>query len=214
MSPASDRCKSCLKSTLRYSLLLTVLATVASTTGCTTFHNGFRAMASNGSWNDSVVTMRNRSMSAKAWHQRKHHFCKERHINDFCAGFKAGYEASAQGSDGCTPSFPPKNYWSWEFQSGEGQARTAAWFAGYPHGARAAEEDGVSNWNQLPMSAGLQAQYQQTGKFTHEGAVYPIPEPSRYGGSIGSPVPAGPIMGGAESFQLMNGLPAEFPVVP
>ena len=38
-----------------------------------------------------------------------------------------------------------------------------AWFAGYPHGVRAAEEEGAANWHQLQMSAGMQSQFQNTG---------------------------------------------------
>lgn len=155
--------------------VLSLALLVGGTTGCTTFHNGFEAITNNGAWNETVVVLRNRSFSKKAWHRRKNSFCREKYMNDFCAGFRAGYEEVAQGSDGCTPAFPPQEYWSWEFQSAEGQARTAAWFAGYPHGCRAAEEDGVSNWSQIQMSAGLQAEYQQAGMLEHQGALYPIP---------------------------------------
>ncbi|MCA9130543.1 MAG: hypothetical protein KDB22_25820 [Planctomycetales bacterium] len=123
--------------------------------------------------------MRNRSFSAKGWHRRKDAYCREKHLGDFCKGFRAGYEAVCEGgNNGCTPAFPPSDYWSWEYQSGEGHERTAAWFAGYPHGARAAEEDGVAHWHQVPMSAGMQAEYQQAGILTHEGALYPIPDPN------------------------------------
>lgn len=150
---------------------------VTSFSGCSSLHSGIGSLSSGG-WNDAVVNLRNRSFSLKAWHRRKHHFCRERHLADFCAGFRAGYEDVANGGGECTPAFPPQQYWSWQFQSAEGQARTAAWFAGYPHGARAAEEDGVGSWNQIAMSAGMQAQCQQCGIFDHEGAVYPIPDPN------------------------------------
>ncbi len=150
---------------------------VSSFSGCSSLHSGIRCLSSGG-WNDAVVNLRNRSFSLKAWHRRKHHFCHERHLADFCAGFRAGYEDVANGGGECTPAFPPQQYWSWQFQSAEGQARTAAWFAGYPHGARAAEEDGVGSWNQIAMSSGMQAQCQQHGIFGHEGAVYPIPDPN------------------------------------
>lgn len=192
MSPASDRSTSSPSRMFRRMLLVTFLTTLAPSTGCMTVHNGFKAMTNNSSWNDTVVVLRNRSMATKAWHRRKHHFCDERHVDDFCSGFRAGYEASALGSDGCTPAFPPKNYWSWEFQSAEGQARTAAWFAGYPQGARAAEEDGVSNWTQIPMSAGMQSQLHDAGVFTHQGAVYPIPEPNP-AARLGAPTDAYPL---------------------
>ncbi len=155
---------------------LTALALLTlATSGCSVVHNGYTAMTRNGSWNDTVVVLRNRSFSAKAWHRRKQNFCNEKHSQDFCNGFRAGYEAVCSGSNGCSPDFPPSEYWSWEYQSGEGQARTSAWFAGYPHGVRAAEEEGTANWHQIQMSANMQAQYQNTGVLTHEGALYPIP---------------------------------------
>lgn len=160
-------------------LLAALTMLTLSSTGCSVVHNGYSAMTKNGSWNETVVVLRNRSFSMKAWHKRKHRFCREKHTKDFCNGFRAGYESVASGSsNGCTPAFPPSEYWSWEYQSAEGQAKTGAWYSGYPQGARAAEEDGVSNWNQVPMSAGMQAEYQQAGILTHEGALYPIPDPN------------------------------------
>lgn len=156
-----------------------------SFTGCMTVHNGWEALSSNGSWNDTVVVLRNRSFSAKAWHRRKHHFCKERYLKDFSSGFRAGYEDVAAGGGECTPAFPPQEYWGWDFQSSEGHARSSSWFAGYPQGARAAEEDGLGSWQQIPMSSGMQSEYQQTGTFTHQGALYPIPDADS---QVGMPV--------------------------
>ncbi|WP_145082025.1 hypothetical protein [Aureliella helgolandensis] len=162
-------------------------------------------MTRNGAWNDTVVGLRNRNLSSKAWHKRKQHFCREKYTKDFCNGFRAGFEAVATGSDGCTPAFPPSEYWGWQYQSADGQARSAAWFAGYPHGARAAEEDGVAFWNQVPMSAGMQAEYQNAGVLTHEGALYPIPDSSN---SLGGNPLTIPMMDGSsmplDSFNQMN----------
>lgn len=172
--------------------------------GCMTVHNGYKAMTANGTWNDTVVVLRNRNFANKAWHRRKHHFCNEKFSGDYKNGFCAGYEAAANGSDGCTPSFPPKEYWSWEYQSAEGQNRTSAWFSGYPQGVRAAEEDGITNWNQLQMGANLQAQYQQNGTFDHQGALYPIPSQGSqqvYSQSLGVPTTAIPM----EEIQLAPG---------
>ncbi len=132
-------------------------------------------MTYSDSWNEAVLVMRNRNLSTKAWHKRKHHFCNENYSADFAAGFRQGYEDVANGSNGCTPAMPPRSYWSWEFQSGEGQARTSAWFSGYPQGARAAEEDGIGNYTQLQLSSGLQSQYQQAGMLPPGAQVYPIP---------------------------------------
>ncbi len=161
-----------------------------STTGCSVMHNGFTAMTNNNSWNDTVVVLRNRSYSAKAWHRRKQNFCNERHNQDFCNGFRAGYEAVCNGLDGCTPAFPPSEYWSWEYQSGEGQARTSAWFIGYPHGVRAAEEEGNANWRHLQMSPGMQSQYQNAGVMSQPGVAYSNLGTMPAGGMSGTPMPA------------------------
>ena len=83
----------------------------------------------------------------------------------------------ADGGTGCTPAFPPRDLWGWKYQSCEGQARVAAWFAGYPHGARAAEEDGIGNWNQIQTSSSIQEQYAQRGMLAPNAAgMYPIPQ--------------------------------------
>lgn len=179
-----------LRGSIRTSAVTTLAAAIllGSLTGCMTVHNGWEALQNNGAWSDTVLVLRNRSFSAKAWHRRKHHFCNQKHSSDFCAGFRAGYEDVAGGGGECTPAFPPQQYWGWEFQSAEGAQRTSAWFAGYPHGARAAEEDGVGNYAQMQMSSALQSQYQQQGAFQHQGTVYPIPADATYGGAVNSPV--------------------------
>jgi hypothetical protein len=141
--------------------VLTLLS--MSATGCSVMHNGYTALTRNSSWNDTVVVLRNRSHSAKAWHKRKQNFCNERHSQDFCNGFRAGFEAVCNGSDGCTPAFPPPEYWSWEYQSGEGQARTSSWFSGYPYGVQAAEEEGAANWHQIQISPNMRNQFQNAG---------------------------------------------------
>lgn len=166
-----------------------VLALLSLTpTGCTVVHNGYSAMTKNTSWNDTVVVLRNRSHSAKSWHRRKHHFAGEKYNQDFCNGFRAGYEAVCGGSDGCTPAFPPSEYWSWEYQSGEGQARTSAWFTGYPHGVRAAEEEGAGNWHQIQMSPNMRNQLQGAKPVATGSSGSPLPAPSGYDGGV---VPTG-----------------------
>lgn len=152
-----------------------LIVVLACSSGCTLVHNASKLCNQNDSWNEAVLVMRNRAWATKAWHKRKQHFCNQSHINDFAAGFRKGYEDVANGSDGCTPATPPQSYWNWQFQSGEGQARTAAWFSGYPHGARAAEEDGVGNYSQMQLSTGLQSEYQQAGILPKGANVYPIP---------------------------------------
>lgn len=178
-------------------LMASLILLLCSNSGCSIVHNAHRALSYNDSWNEAVVVMRNRNWSAKAWHKRKHHFCNERYADDFCAGFRQGYEDVANGSNGCTPATPPRQYWSWEHQSAEGQSQMGAWFSGYPQGARAAEEDGVGNWTQLQLSSGLQSQFQKSGMLPSGPITYPIQEttvgrtPMPVGTGSMTPIPMG-----------------------
>ncbi|MFO1066212.1 MAG: hypothetical protein U0892_20325 [Pirellulales bacterium] len=143
-------------------------------------------------WNDAVAGYRNHSYSAKSWHRHKHIYCNEPCLNDFCAGYRQAYEDVANGGNGCTPAFPPREYWGWQYQSAYGQKRVAAWFAGYPHGAKAAEEEGLGSWSQIQMSSGLQTEYVNAGVLPNRGgvAVYPIQDSVQRGpaaGPIGAP---------------------------
>lgn len=155
--------------------------------GCTSISNLQESLSYNESWNDWVVSQRNAAWSARAWHLRKHHFCREKYLDDFCAGFRAGYMDVAAGSNGCTPAFPPQEYWGWKYQSAEGQGRVAAWFSGYPHGARAAEEDGVGHFSQIQMSSGIYNEYDQAGIGTAPLHLYPMPE--NLPAQMGEPTP-------------------------
>lgn len=172
---------------------------VSSSTGCTLFDNIGDTFRYNSVWNDAATKMRHRSMSSKSWHARKNRHCNEACLDDFCAGFRQGYEDVAGGGTGCTPNFPPRDYWGWQHQSAEGQKKVSAWFSGYPEGARAAEEEGVGNWSQIQMSSNLQAQYVRTGVLPNRGiAVYPITEPSKSPANMtGKPSPAEPAPTGA-----------------
>ncbi len=151
-----------------------LIVVLACSSGCTLVHNASKLCRQNDEWNEAVIVMRNRNWATKAWHKRKHNFCNQKYSTDFATGFRQGYEDVANGTNGCTPATPPRAYWTWEYQSGEGQARTAAWFSGYPQGARAAEEDGVGNYAQMQLSSGLQSEYQQSGMLPKGANVYPI----------------------------------------
>ncbi len=101
----------------------------------------------------------------------------KKHLHEFCEGFRAGYDAIAEGGDGCTPAFPPRQYWGWRYQSAEGQEKVAAWYAGFPHGARAAEEDGIGNWGQIQTSSAIQQRYDEHGMLGpgQTPGMYPMP---------------------------------------
>ena len=84
---------------------------------------------------------------------------------------------ASEGGDGCNPAFPPRQYWGWKYQSSEGQAKVASWYAGYPHGARAAEEDGIGNWTQIQTSTNVQKNFSDSGKLGpgQTPGMYPMP---------------------------------------
>ncbi len=110
-----------------------ILALLASLTlcssGCTVFNSVGDSFRYNSVWNDAATKMRHRNLSSKSWHQRKHQFCNEACLDDFCAGYRQGFEDVAGGGSGCTPNFPPRDYWGWQHQSAEGQKKVSAWFA-------------------------------------------------------------------------------------
>jgi hypothetical protein len=159
---------------IRFVVLISALFQI---TGCSAWTGVNNSWKYNGSWNETMMGYRNRCSSSKAWHSRKHHFCNQKYLKEFAHGFKSGYENVADGGNGCTPAFPPREYWGWKYQSCEGQARVAAWFSGFPHGARAAEEDGIGHWTQIQTSSNIQQQYAQRGMLNQSYAgIYPIPE--------------------------------------
>lgn len=166
----------CSRLSLRRLVGMALVGMSSALIGCTSLSNIQESLRYNESWNDWVVSQRNAAWAARAWHLRKHHFCKEKYLDDFCAGFRAGYVDVASGSNGCTPAFPPQEYWGWKYQSAEGQGRVAAWFSGYPHGARAAEEDGVGHFTQIQMSSGIYNEYSQGEAGSVSSHMYPMPE--------------------------------------
>ncbi|QDS88823.1 hypothetical protein EC9_30180 [Rosistilla ulvae] len=156
---------------------------VVSTGGCTAFAGLSNSLDYNECCDEFVLGYRNSAWSARAWHERKACFANEDYRYHFRDGFRQGYEDVANGGNGCTPAFPPRSYWSWKFQSPEGQQRVNAWFAGYPHGARAAEEDGLGNYGEIPMSYQMEQACQACGlgepaaTIAAAPAVAPKPEP-------------------------------------
>lgn len=159
----------------RLALVLLVGSGIVPFAGCTALTGLNNSWQYNGYWNETMMGHRNKSSASKAWHCRKHHFCNEKYLKEFSQGFKAGYMGVADGGTGCTPAFPPREYWGWKYQSCEGQARVAAWYSGYPHGSRAGEEDGNGNWTQIQSSSAIQQQYAQNGMLNQSASgMYPI----------------------------------------
>lgn len=98
------------------------------------------------------ISMRNRCYADKAWHRCFGLYSDVDHPLAFRDGFLDGYTAVASGGNGCAPTLPPRKYWKPYYQTPQGHCKTLAWFDGYAHGAVAAQQDGIANWNRIPTS--------------------------------------------------------------
>lgn len=130
-------------------LLLAISFGCILSTGCTISQGIRESIEYNDSVNDFVLNWRNSNWSQRAWAEREEQFAGQIHSDDFKEGFRAGYTEIAQGGVGCLPTVPPRKYWSWRYQSPDGQARVDAWFAGYPEGVKAAQDEGIGDWSSI-----------------------------------------------------------------
>ncbi|QEF98737.1 hypothetical protein Mal15_27920 [Stieleria maiorica] len=131
----------------------TAAVMLASTSGCSLVSNAYRQIRKAEYLDDFMLAHRNKVFATKAWLREKHCHKNRPHLSEFKAGFIEGYIDVANGSNGCIPSIAPSQYWGWKYQSPGGQAAIDAWFAGYPLGVKAAEQDGVGFWSRAPVMA-------------------------------------------------------------
>ena len=71
---------------------------------------------------------------------------------DFRKGFIEGYINVANGGNGCSPMFPPREYWKSYCSTGDMQCRAVSWFDGFAHGAVAAETCGAKSQGFIGLS--------------------------------------------------------------
>lgn len=131
---------------------LLILSTLLPFTGCRAY---LEQIVYNEYIDETFVSIQNFLRARKAWEAREACYEHEPLLYDFRAGFYRGYQDVAQGKDGCTPLFPPRHYWNWYNRNAEGYARIQAWFAGYPHGVIAAQEDGVGAFTKIPTEPAI-----------------------------------------------------------
>jgi hypothetical protein len=160
--------------TLRLLAVTTIALAIGGSTGCTVSQGIQNSLAYNDAMNDFVLGWRNESWAKRTWREKRPEYGNQPFLDDFGKGFVDGYIAAAAGGAQCSPALPPRRYWSWKYQTAEGQGKTAAWYAGYPLGAQAAEEEGAHLWGDIQISESLRQEYE----LGHE-APYPYPV-SRY----------------------------------
>jgi hypothetical protein len=172
----------------RFAWCLVATVAVGSSSGCAALQGLDNYLTYNDSVNDFVLGYRNSVWARQAWFERKSQHYGEPQFSHFGAGFRSGYVSVASGGNGCPPAIPPREYWTWKYQTPEGQAQVAAWFAGYPYGAKAAEEDGAGLYQQIQVSHFIERQYSPDfgSSFAAEIQSEPGVPPSR------SPEPATP----------------------
>lgn len=126
---------------------------LATSPGCSLLNNAYKQLRKSEHLDEFMISHRNKVFAARAWHRIRHCYKDRANLGEFKAGFFAGYNDVANGSDGCLPCVAPSQYWGWKYQSPGGQAAIDAWFAGYPLGVKAAEQDGIGYWGRPPVMA-------------------------------------------------------------
>jgi hypothetical protein len=139
--------------------LALALAPLFSAAGCLSVQGIRNQLQYNDRTNDFVMGWRNSVWARQSWHAHKAEFLDEPQFYAFGEGYRAGYAAVASGGNGCPPPVAPRKFWNWRYQSAEGQAQVAAWFSGYPFGARAADLDGAGLYQQIQVSYPIERQY-------------------------------------------------------
>lgn len=124
---------------------------LGSSTGCSMMDNAYRHFRRAEKLNEFMLSHRNSTFAAKAWFAEKDCHRNQSDQGEFKAGFIQGYIDVADGGSGCCPSVAPSSYWGWKYQSPGGHAAVGAWFAGYPYGAKAAEQDGLGQFSQMQV---------------------------------------------------------------
>jgi hypothetical protein len=162
--------------------------TLVGSSGCSLLGNAYKQIRRHECLDEFMLAHRNRVFAAKAWHRVKHCYANQPHLSEFKAGFIDGYIEVASGGAGCLPAVAPSQYWGWRYQSPDGQAAINAWFAGYPMGVKAAEQDGVGYWGQVPSYSRSHHEQPTESETAPETAVETELDPAQLTGPDGQPI--------------------------
>lgn len=121
------------------------------------------ALAYNSASDDLVTGWRDHVWAKRAYNRRVANLPVGRFESVFREGFIDGYHNVAQGGNGCQPAMPPRKFWSWKYQTAEGQCKVQAWYQGWSYGAKAAEEDGIGFYREIQVSGALEQSLKQYG---------------------------------------------------
>ena len=85
-------------------------------------------IAYNDPVDEFMLGWRNYVWAKKAWSNYRSCQRDIPYLEDFGRGYRAGYIDVASGGDGCTPIMAPRRYWSWKYQTPEGQCKVQGVF--------------------------------------------------------------------------------------
>lgn len=102
---------------------------------------------------DCVERSRNRRLAEEAWKDVQQAAPDQPYTVHYARGFKDGFaDFLYAGGSGEPPVVPPRPYQGVAYETPEGQQAVENWFAGFRHGARAAQESGLRNLVVVPVS--------------------------------------------------------------
>jgi hypothetical protein len=105
---------------------------------------------------------RDRRLAAAAWNEVQESVPEGVYSTDYARGFKDGYaDYLYAGGTGEPPLLPPKHYWGVGYETPDGVQAIQEWFAGYRHGAAAAEQSGYRQVVTIPLSSSDTAELSQ-----------------------------------------------------
>ena len=88
-----------------------------------------------------------RQWAEAAWQDVRRTHPAASYSEDYVRGFKDGFEHYLYwGGNGEPPPVPPRRYRTVTYQTPEGYRAIEHWFAGFRHGASAAQESGYRQW--------------------------------------------------------------------
>jgi hypothetical protein len=122
---------------------------LTGSSGCSMLSNAYKQVKKCECVDDFMISYRNKVFAQRAWIREKHCHSNQPFLDEYKEGFFAGYIDVASGGNGCLPCTAPSQYWGWKYQSPGGQSAINAWYAGFPMGVKAAEQDGLGNWSQV-----------------------------------------------------------------
>jgi hypothetical protein len=143
---------------MRNQLTIGILAICVFQPGCSMLESGLRTLViepahycenANRWWSCQL----NKLLAQRAWEEIVYSDPTQNFSSAYADGFKKGYADFLEyGVSGSTPPVPPRRYWKAHHETPEGIQAMQEWFAGFQHGATAAQASGLRQWFVIPTS--------------------------------------------------------------